>query len=101
MLAPSRWSKHPIERVPSGNLSGRSFECNDRNFAFRLLLIFGIGRKYLRCPPERSFSLLAGKNAGCGIKFLATNLNRNLGMGQHVEIPVRMFWITSFRSHRK
>ncbi len=82
----------------SGELFGWPFECNDRNFAGRLLLICGIGRKYFYSSPKRLFSLIAGENPGCGIKFLATNLNRNFRVSQQVEIPLRMFRMASLTS---
>src|SRR5207247_7128703 len=80
----------------SGELFGWPFECNDRNFAGRLLLISSIGGKYFYRSPKRLFSLIAGENPGCGIKFLATNLNRNFRVSQQVEIPLRMFRMASF-----
>ena len=80
----------------SNELFGWPFECNDRNFAGRLLLISSIGGKYFYRSPKRLFSLIAGENPGCGIKFLATNLNRNFRVSQQVEIPLRMFRMASF-----
>src|SRR5260370_463025 len=85
----------------SGELFGWPFECNDRNFAGRLLLICAIGRKYFYCSLKRLFSLIAGENPGGGIKFLATNLNRNFRVSQQVEIPLRMFGIASFGRYCK
>src|SRR5216684_3178572 len=78
-----------------GELFGRPFECNDRNFAGRPLLIAGIGGKYFYRSRKRLFSLIARENPGGGIKFLATNLNRNFRVSQQVQIPLRMFRMAS------
>src|SRR5260221_5651369 len=82
-------------------LFGWPFECNDRNFAGRLLLIGGIGGKYFYCSRKRLFSLIARENPGGGIKFLTTNLNRNFRVSQQVQIPLRMFRIASFGRYCK
>jgi hypothetical protein len=61
----------------SGELFSWPFKGDDRNFAGRLLLISGIGGKYFYCSLKRLFSLIAGENPGCGLKFLTANLDRH------------------------
>src|SRR2546423_14033844 len=80
----------------SGELFGWPFERNDRNFAGRLLLISGIGRKDFYCSLKRLFSLIAAENPGRGLKFLTANLDRHFRMSQQVEIPLGMFRMASF-----
>src|SRR2546426_1354740 len=95
---PARSGPLPIIQLhtPSGELFGWPFERNDRNFASRLLLISGIGRKYFYCSLKRLFSLIAGENQGRGLKFLTANLDRHFRVSQQVEIPLGMFRMASF-----
>ena len=48
-------------------------------------MISGIGGKYFYCSLKRLFSLIAGENPGCGLKFLTANLNHNfrVSVGSH------------------
>ncbi len=81
-------------------LVGRSFESNDRDFAWRFLLILPIGRKDLHRFLKRLFPLSASENSGCRLKFLVTHLDRHIGMGQHIVIPLRMFYRATLGSYR-
>src|SRR5260370_36195854 len=78
-----------------GELFGWPFECNDRNFAGGPLFIGAIGGKYFYCSRKSLFSLIARENPSGGIKFLATNLNRNFRLSQQVQRPLRMVLIAS------
>src|SRR6516164_9138392 len=81
-------------------LVGRSFESNNRDFAWRFLLIPPVRRKDLHCFLKGFFPLRAGENPGCRLKFLVTHLYRYIGMSQHIVVPLRMFYRTALGSYR-